>query len=448
MRDPLAVLISCNSNPQFFFQVTEVERWLMQTPPVTTIRVDLMRPSAVESIKDRVRALFNTHYGSDKNVSFVEHPFMPELVGISALSTGCTLPEEITKRREVIVDSNCGRSILRGAHVFAPGVLAMSKQCSEGDLVNVFVDLQGKCKKGSFDFAPEEENRKMFVGVGKVLQPRYKLYGDAITPSGTAVEMISTLYPHVPSIGDAYLSCGLGTLQNFPSMIAVAALSPQPGETILDMCSAPGHKTQHIAERMQGTGLVAALEKVKKKVFGMQEKFDKLQFTSVNCFPCDSSKCISDTGAPPSSLDGPPFLPASFDRVLLDAPCSGLGNRPQLPGSNKMTAKMLQSYPVLQKQLFFAAVAALKPGGTLVYSTCTVNQHENELMVAWALQKFPNLCLLPIDSEFGGCGWPTTGLTEDYLKMVRRFGPPTHPEQELSLHNSIGFFIAKFIKQE
>lgn len=113
-----------------------------------------------------------------------------------------------------------------------------------------------------------------------------------------------------------------------------------------------------------------------------------------------------------------------------------------------MTVKMLQSYPVLQKQLFFAAVAALKPGGTLVYSTCTVNQHENELMLSWALQKFPQLQLVPIDSQFGSPGWATTGLTEDHLKMMRRFGPPANAAQEISLHNSIGFFVAKFIKRQ
>lgn len=111
-----------------------------------------------------------------------------------------------------------------------------------------------------------------------------------------------------------------------------------------------------------------------------------------------------------------------------------------------MTVKMLQSYPVLQKQLFFAAVAALKPGGTLVYSTCTINQSENEAIVGWALQKFPCLQLVPIAQSFGGHGWPTTGLSTSQTNMVRRFGPPSSAD-DTSLHNAIGFFVAKFSKE-
>lgn len=428
-----------------------MEHWLTKTPPITTIRVNLLK-SSVDAVKERVKGAFISKYGSDKNLTFVQDTSLPELLGIAPLPAPLPPNEDAQCTRglikEVVVDPNCGRSVLRGSHIFAPGVLGMSKRCAEGDLCKVYVDLEGKFKKGGHDFQPADKDKKLFIGIGRILQPRYKLFGDSLTPSGNAVDMQSTLYPFVPSIGDSYLSEGIGILQNLPSMVAVRALDPAPGETILDMCSAPGHKTQHIIELMEDTGTVIALEKIKKKVVQLQKTVDELQFKSIKCFAFDSSKCVEEGGTPSRPItEGPPFSPASFDRVLLDAPCSGLGNRPQLPWSNKTTVKMLQSYPVLQKQLFFAAVAALRPRGSLVFSTCTINQHENELMVAWALQKFPQLQLVAIDSHFGSPGWPTAGLTADQLQMVRRFGPPNTASREFSLHNSIGFFVAKFVKQ-
>ena len=75
-----------------------------------------------------------------------------------------------------------------------------------------------------------------------------------------------------------------------------------------------------------------------------------------------------------------------FDKILLDAPCSALGQRPQL--TNNMKLKELLSFPKLQKKLFDVAVKLLKPGGHLVYSTCSITRGENEDMVDWACEKF------------------------------------------------------------
>lgn len=412
----------------------------MKTPPVTTIRVNLLR-SSINTVKDRVREVFRQKYGSEEELKFIERPDdHPDLLGIASLQrTSQSPPEDITK--EVIVDSNCGRSVLRGANIFAPGVLGMSKHCADGDRVKVYADIEGLCKKGSFEFPSE---RKYYLGIGKILQMRFKLFGQSINPSGVAVEMLTTI-TQVPSIGDGYLNDFHGILQNFPSLIAVrCALAPRRGERVLDMCSAPGHKTSQIVEMMEDEGAIFALEKVKKKVEEMQRKMTELNYKSLKCFAMDAGKCVAGEGVD-GKWDEPPFVAETFDRVLLDAPCSGLGNRPQLAGSNKITLKMLKSYPQVQKQLFYAAVAALKKGGTLVYSTCTINQSENEAIVAWALQKFECLKLTRIETEMGGEGWKTTGLTEEDVKMVKRFGPPTERDEN-GLNNSIGFFIAKFMK--
>lgn len=87
----------------------------------------------------------------------------------------------------------------------------------------------------------------------------------------------------------------------------------------------------------------------------------------------------------------PPYLPGSFDKILLDAPCSALGQRPSL--GNPMTSKELSSYPRLQRKLITAAVSLLKSGGTLVYSTCTFHSEENEEQISWLLNTYPEMCL-------------------------------------------------------
>ena len=111
-------------------------------------------------------------------------------------------------------------------------------------------------------------------------------------------------------------------------------------------------------------------------------------------------------------LNGPPFPPESFDRILLNAPCSALGNRPVL--SINLTAKILKSHPVLQKKLFTAAVGLVKVNGILVYSTCTITFAENEGIVAWAKDNFPNLRLsLPMPIFYGAEGLSDCGLSDD-----------------------------------
>merc|ERR1712106_658745 len=99
----------------------------------------------------------------------------------------------------------------------------------------------------------------------------------------------------------------------------------------------------------------------------------------------DGTKACGDT----VEENSPPYLPGHFDHILVDAPCSGLGQRPQF--YNKMKLKELQSFPKIQKKLFSSAVELLKPGGVLLYSTCTNNHHENEGIVEWATNTFPSL---------------------------------------------------------
>ena len=132
------------------------------------------------------------------------------------------------------------------------------------------------------------------------------------------------------------------------------------------------------------------------------------------------------------------FGAATFDRVLLDAPCSALGTRPKL--CEPITLKELLNHPKVGAKLLEAAVEVLKPGGVLVYSTCTYCPLENEDQVAAALEKLP-IDLEEPPPELQGLGEPgltTTRLASTDAKMVRRF-PPSG--------GTIGFFMARFVKR-
>ncbi|XP_030466851.2 rRNA (cytosine-C(5))-methyltransferase NOP2C [Syzygium oleosum] len=141
------------------------------------------------------------------------------------------------------------------------------------------------------------------------------------------------------------------------------------------------------------------------------------------------------------------FLPHSFDRVLLDAPCSALGLRPRL-FSGEETLESLRSHAKYQRRMFDQAVQLVRPGGVIVYSTCTINPGENEALVRYALDTYKFLSLAPQHPRVGGSGLVgsfeyTDGYIEEWLKpgeeeLVQRFDPSAPLD-------TIGFFIAKFI---
>lgn len=144
------------------------------------------------------------------------------------------------------------------------------------------------------------------------------------------------------------------------------------------------------------------------------------------------------------------FLPHSFDRVLLDAPCSALGLRPRL-FSGEETIESLRNHAKYQRRMFDQAVQLVRPGGVIVYSTCTINPGENEALVRYALDTYKFLSLAPQHPRVGGPGLVgsfeySDGYIEEWLKpgeeeLVQRFDPSAPLD-------TIGFFIAKFIVNE
>jgi 16S rRNA C967 or C1407 C5-methylase (RsmB/RsmF family) len=323
--------------------------------------------------------------------------------------------------KEVVVGLLCGMAVLRGAPVFAPGVFAIATGVIAGDCVSVWADVDGVCLRGT---SAAFVGRKVFVGNGVVTQSRVAFFRDE-APTGVYVAMTSPLYA-TPRFGGS----ALFVLQNAPSCCAGHELAVDPGLTVLDMCAAPGGKTAHIATLMAGRGTLVALERSAKRATTLRDMMAK-QFPWVEVRKMDAVKVISGKNG---------FAAGHFDRVLLDAPCTGLGQRPRLRQS-VLPAEML-SIPRLQRKLLATGAMALKPGGLLVYSTCTINAFENEAVVAWALGEAANLGLelMPPRNPVGHPGLHGQGLTPDQCLNVQRFDPSRDSTM-------IGFFVARFRKR-
>ncbi|KAM0446118.1 hypothetical protein ACHAO4_009414 [Trichoderma viride] len=220
-------------------------------------------------------------------------------------------------------------------------------------------------------------------------------------------------------------------IQAAASFLPVMALSPQPNERVLDMASAPGGKTTYCSAMMNNTGMVFANDPNKQRAKGLIGNVARLGVRNVIV-------CSYDGREFPRVMGG-------FDRVLLDAPCSGTGVISKDPSvkTNK-DEKDFISLPHMQKQLLLAAIDSVnhasETGGFLVYSTCSVTIEENESVVAYALSRRPNVKLVDAGIPFGKEGF-TSYMGKKFhpsLKLTRRFYPHAH--------NIDGFYVAKFQK--
>ncbi len=173
-------------------------------------------------------------------------------------------------------------------------------------------------------------------------------------------------------IGPALPMIARGDLapQSRGSAAVVEVLDPQPGEAILDMCAGPGVKTIQMAVRMKGRGEIIAIEPDEARAGDIAAAAELAGVRSVTVFEVDGRK-----------LEAP--FARTFDRVLLDAPCSDLGALASRPDARwRKTPQAVTRLAELQRELLAVAAEKLRPGGVLVYSTCTISRAENEDNVA------------------------------------------------------------------
>ncbi|MGV8087225.1 MAG: NOL1/NOP2/sun family putative RNA methylase [Candidatus Woesearchaeota archaeon] len=215
-------------------------------------------------------------------------------------------------------------------------------------------------------------------------------------------------------------------IQEAASQVPPQILDPKPNDIVLDMCAAPGSKTTQLAMYMKNSGTLVALDSDPRRLFALRNNLERCGVTNSLLYKKDS-RFVFDLGM-------------QFDKVLLDAPCTG--NYIIEEGFfTKKSIDGIRERSRLQKELLKAAIKVLKNGGTLVYSTCSLEPEENELNIDWVLNKYPEMTLEKIDIKIGD-----PGLTEIFGKKInpeiskcKRFWPERT--------NTEGFFIAKLIKK-
>ncbi|MEG1930528.1 MAG: 16S rRNA (cytosine(967)-C(5))-methyltransferase RsmB [Anaerovorax sp.] len=174
--------------------------------------------------------------------------------------------------------------------------------------------------------------------------------------------------------GSLYKS-GLFSVQDESSMMAVNMLDPKPNEVVMDVCAAPGGKTLFIAEKMNNKGLVIAWDIYRRKLAIVDKEAERLDIEIVDTKTWDATKTDST-------------MVEKADRVLVDAPCSGLGvirRKPEI--KYKKQTREIFDLPRKQLDILCASAKYVKPGGTLVYSTCTISSYENQRIIGDFLRK-------------------------------------------------------------
>ncbi len=231
-----------------------------------------------------------------------------------------------------------------------------------------------------------------------------------------------TPLPHLPQ--GLRITGGIGSIQKLPgfkegcwtvqdssAQLVSHILAPQPGETIIDACAAPGGKTTHIAELMGDRGKIWACDRAVTRLKKLTQNTQRLGLSSISVCPGDSRSFEQ--------------FEQIADRVLVDAPCSGLGTLHRRPDLRwRQTPQKVQDLTVLQGEILKGAAKWVKPGGMLVYATCTLNSSENEAVIDSFLSSHPNWEIEPPANNF-------LATSQGWLKIW-----PHRQEQD-------GFFMVK-----
>ncbi|EMD42424.1 proliferating-cell nucleolar antigen p120, putative [Entamoeba histolytica KU27] len=301
-------------------------------------------------------------------------------------------------------------------------------------LATLVVDLFGP--KGAVDFMEANEAPRPVTIRVNTLKSRRRELAQKLINRGVNVDMIEwsksglVVYDSQVPIGATpeYLA-GQYILQSSSSWVSVIALAPQPNEKILDMCAAPGGKTTHIAALMKDTGVLVANDISKDRLKAVIGNVHRLGITNTIITNCDGHEF--------------PKVMGQFDRVLVDAPCTGLGiiSRDAAVKLSK-SEQDIKDCTRIQKELILHAIDSVNPksktGGYVVYSTCSITVEENEAVIDYALKK-RNVKVVPIALQ-DGVGEDGYVNHRQYrfhpsVKMAKRFFP--------HIQNMDGFFVCK-----
>ena len=215
---------------------------------------------------------------------------------------------------------------------------------------------------------------------------------------------------------------GLIFVQDVSSMLVAEIAAPNWGERCLDVCAAPGGKALHLADKLQGSGYVEARDISEHKVALMQENIERSGQINIRAI-------VADATVPDEELAG------KMDIVIADVPCSGLGVIGKKQDIKyKMTAARQAEIVRLQRRILHVVQSYVRPGGVLIYSTCTIGLDENQLNLQWFLKYFP-FHLESIDSFI--CDELKSKTTQGgYIQLLP------------GIHHCDGFFIARLRRND
>jgi len=305
------------------------------------------------------------------------------------------------------------------------------------ELVEYFLTMFGPAE--TVAFVEQSDSPRPLVIRTNTLKARRKDLAAALIKRGVSLDPLASWSKVGLKIVDSpvpigatpeYLS-GMYMLQSAASMCPVLALAPQLNERVLDVSAAPGGKTSYIAQLMRNTGVILANDIKAERQKATVANLHRLGVKNVVACQYDGRKLGSS-------------FKNRFDRVLLDAPCSGLGVISRDPSVKvQRTIADVKQCAHLQKELLLAAIDSLKykgtSGGVMVYSTCSVSVAENEEVVNYALSK-RDIKIVDSGLDFGKPGFTRFQHKRFHpsMALTRRFYP--------HVHNMDGFFVAKIQK--
>ncbi|MHA1732462.1 MAG: PUA domain-containing protein [Promethearchaeota archaeon] len=326
-------------------------------------------------------------------------------------------PNAVPKHNKVVrLKEGAAEKVLIGADLFVPGVDKSSlPKLRRGDLVQLV-----------------SARTNFVVGAGEAAMDGATVGN---SKSGVAVWTRNSVFETFPFRGSRQFAEGQVFDQSLPSYLAarVAAAEYSPGERVADLCAAPGGKTTAFAQAVHEAWgefpRVLALDRSANRCRALRGNLERLRLVGVEVVARELGRFVSEN----------PRLHESFDIVTLDPPCSGLGNRPRL--SVSVDAGEVLSLARNQNRLLNLADRLLKPGGSLVYSTCTITLEENEGTVARLLSR-GGYEVEETDLPVGRGGFGFNGGEAHLSSRVAGKFARFHP----NLEDTTGFFIAKLRK--
>lgn len=352
--------------------------------------IDKLAQKGIGSIKKRVLVILRMGiYAADSLDSVPEHAAVDEAVKLSKI---------VAKGSDRFINGML-RSYLRRRDEFRKdGLEPHIRYSMDEGLYSLLREQYGEEAEDIADALNKPS--ELYIRANKLKTDAASLVkklGDAGIDASLCSENSEAVHVKSGSVisGDMYRE-GLFTPQSLSSMMAVKALSPMPGQRVLDVCSAPGGKTGYMAELMNNEGSILAMDIHAHRIALTEASMKRIGADIVSFKEADAS--VFDES-----------LEACFDAVLCDVPCSGFGVASSKPEIKlNFDKKAIDDLIEVQKKILANAVRYAREGGRIMYSTCTLNRDENEAVVKDILSRQPNLLrlidiqtLLPYNGKVG-----------------------------------------------